>query len=60
MPGSGKVAFGLAIFLSLAIVGQLIVIYLQQSMSPAAQYALPAPPGLPLSVLRPTQAFCKA
>ena len=37
MPGSGKVAFGLAIFLSLAIVGQLIVIYLQQSMSPAAQ-----------------------
>ena len=57
MPGSGKVAFGLAIFLSLAIVGQLIVIYLQQSMSPAAQYALPAPPGLPLERAAPHAGF---
>ena len=55
MPGSSKLAFGLAIFLSAAIVGQLIVIYLQQSMSPAAQYAAPTPPTpchRPLRVLR--------
>jgi len=38
VPGSSTLAFGLAIFLSAAIVGQLIVIYLQQSMSPGAQF----------------------
>ena len=37
VPGSSRLAFALAIFLSVAIIAQLIVIYLQKEMSPAAQ-----------------------
>ena len=37
VPGSSRLAFMLAIFLSVAIIAQLIVIYLQKNMSPAAQ-----------------------
>jgi hypothetical protein len=46
VPGSSRLAFALAIFLSAAIIAQLIVIYLQKEMSPAAQLFCDAVPML--------------